>query len=371
MCQLTLINFHNKSINIKQAFNQAYINTEIRNRDGFGVWQDKRINRVVTYPAQTDYFGEVITKVIVDDAPILMHCRAASMLYTKKELNMVDTHPFEGENIILAHNGTLEYEDIKDHPEYTDMIDSEIFMMELDKVWNSDDPVKSLNDTMLHFTGKFAFLITDKKNGKLYVVRGLSADLCISYLLGKDDVRLGYIVNTEEVSLKESMKRLTSELVLSGKRYRYVVPKELEKETIYEATEDDVVEIGKIKQRTKPVAVTIYSSGVTIVGNTLWDKLGREYLYLGISIPELDKMFYYLFHKGITSVSYNEISSFLTDVCPVLDKYTSTAKEKIWHQITKQIGIDKAYELVEFPFIVNDTNYLQKVLLDLKYETKK
>lgn len=98
----------------------------------------------------------------------------------------VCSHPYEEENIVLAHNGTLQkyYQLATDnkipHPDYH--TDSHLLAILLDKDSKSDPVVYS---TLSNYEGAAALLFTDKRNpGVLYAYRNSERPLFFGYISG-------------------------------------------------------------------------------------------------------------------------------------------------------------------------------------------
>lgn len=183
----------------------------------------------------------------------MFHVRSASRgTEIKPEFN----HPFETEQLVLAHNGTLVPK--TELAGYSTKLDSEVFLIELDKVYltmknDKNRLVKSLQSTMTEFTGKFAFLIYEKETGQWYAIRGKTADLHIIYLLTQDEKpeTLGYIINTVKADLGFSTDHTLELQHLLGKREVPVMStpiEELKQETIFHLGTTEIEEVGELKQ---------------------------------------------------------------------------------------------------------------------------
>jgi len=214
MCQLILINTNDKDINTALLLSQLLIDTETSHQNGFGVFSNGRdLNKTKETPHHFEDLGITLKKEIKNKKPILAHVRQAS---TNQEISNEKAHPFESAHFILAHNGTLELskEYSENHPkqvealEKSKLIDSEIFLMHLEFAYEDEkhDFVKAINKAMKDFSGKFAFLIFEKELGKYYAVRGNTADLHFAKILsGPEKELIGYVINTEEKSLRNGL----------------------------------------------------------------------------------------------------------------------------------------------------------------------
>jgi predicted glutamine amidotransferase len=199
--------------------NQLVVNTRVTHQDGMGVaYFDKKYNgffiRGTTPPSKNDkLWQEYIEELDSVRYPVIAHVRRASTYTTDKQESHL--HPFYDADtgIVLAHNGTLEFLDEerrkKTEEEFPNMIDSQVFFQILLEEFKKNGElkkderiVKSLQDAMSQFYGKFAFLLRLGKT--YYVIRGESASLYKATIYDGED-RVGFVINTELDSLKEGL----------------------------------------------------------------------------------------------------------------------------------------------------------------------
>lgn len=259
MCQLTFINTNNAELNRIYTLVSAFENTRKDNQHGWGIFTEKNgVRKTNLLPAASLGFGTYIRQVVSKN-PTILHVRSASKgSDIKPEFN----HPFETDNLILAHNGTLSPK--VDKKEYEGRLDSEVFLSVLDECYLADgnkDLMKSLELAMDKFTGKFAFLIYEKRTKAWYAVRGFSADLRIVYLLDADNdmQQLGYVINTVGDDLATATDLSLEMVDMTGEKHPlYSVSKieDLETETVYKLGKTGIEVLGKLKQNYAASVVT-------------------------------------------------------------------------------------------------------------------
>jgi len=281
MCELTLCNTHRSDLNRLECLHQVLENTRKDNKDGWGIFTvGSGIYKTSVIPWKTESLGLAIKKIVTEQ-PVLLHVRSASVgTAVKVEFN----HPFESDRLVLAHNGTLKPK--RELTGYEGKLDSEVFLLELDRVYSTETAgeeqfIKALKETMNNFTGKFAFIIYDKVTTIWYAVRGKTADLHISYILDpkNSNAVTGYVINTARDDLGSSLD-ISIELMNLLNRPKIPLWSEIEplkEETIYRLDEGSVVVVGEIKQNI-PVYVPVASfPGVSPERMGVWSgrNLGR------------------------------------------------------------------------------------------------
>lgn len=217
MCQLTLLNFHedfdlNDPEIKKQFYDLMYFISVVNARehpDGHGlyVFDSKSGKDIIIKTKENGILGTVVEelekKKLTLSSPILFHVRKASAVYKKETLLDENAHPFEGENFILAHNGTFSGEHVTAEKDNS-FIDSRIFHRELEKNWKEKDKkdsfTKVLQKTIDDFSGKMALMIRKKDTKEFFVLRNSRADLHKTSIKYKGEV-VGYIINTEEAPM--------------------------------------------------------------------------------------------------------------------------------------------------------------------------
>lgn len=252
MCELTLVNTNDNSLNQLFSLIQPRINSETINKDGFGVFTEGAgVKKTIHAASNLIDGGTWLRKLILDDRPVLLHTRAASKGIAVVEANV---HPFETEDFVLAHNGTLYLLNEKvdyswPKAEESRESDSLMFLKALQKNFKGD-VVSALQEAMKLFKGKFAFLIYHKKAAQFYAVRGKTADLHMATLfLEKDGPSVGYIINTSKSHLEEGLSAVSNiwQLAYYASPLLWEV-KELTSETIFLCEKTEVKNLGEIKE---------------------------------------------------------------------------------------------------------------------------
>jgi len=250
MCQLTVTNLNNKLWNVQAMLFSLYINSRITNQDGTGILSSLgTIYKNPEPPRLSENLGKWLYEV-EKDGPIYGHVRQAT---TGAKKDIADTHPFEGKNVILFHNGTLTRKVPKN--EDAGKVDSFVFMTDLDaKLEHNHDMVKALQESMEEFQGKFAFILFDKRTKSSYVARGTTAPLHIAYLLDENNHSIGYWINTQLSDLEEAITLFLDMLeATTGVKKFFSKTEMLQAESIYKLGPVDVERIGDLKENFPPV----------------------------------------------------------------------------------------------------------------------
>lgn len=260
MCQLTFINVRNKSFILQHLVTQLIINSRHTHQDGAGIFiQDKtakdakfgRVIKTAIAPAECSNLAKFFSNKITKTSPVIAHVRKASTRV--KEVKTEHAHPFrqKNKNIILAHNGTLEFKDPSREKqiekEFPDMIDSQIFLEVLAKNYTKGEMFESLVKTMKLFKGKFAFLIYEGQTGKYFVVRGKATLFKAEVFLNEKNI--GYVINTSKDDLELAL-HLTAQAWPLNKttKLTYGKAEPLKEETIYIVGKNTVTPCGEIKE---------------------------------------------------------------------------------------------------------------------------
>jgi predicted glutamine amidotransferase len=334
MCELTFVNLHNEGLNRAFTFHAAMENSRIGkpnpypdNRHGWGMYTT---SIGITKSAEVVWnmvgFGKLL-KDSIDKTPVIFHTRAASK---GSEIKQEFNHPFETEHIVLCHNGTLV-------PKvalagYEGKMDTQVFLGELEKEYANSGLISlsySLTKTMENFTGKFAFLVYDKVHENYYAVRGKTAELSLTYLLNKEMLPTGYVINTSKYDLDTEMNLVSEMYGLAGNKTPvFSKIEELETESIYLLEDKLPKKIAEIKQNYPEVAVvkTSYkaprASVISAVRGGDMQKLA-DFLYCwtasyGLSIEELDSIFLESLGVGIMQSQPSDIQTFKKYLVPKL-----------------------------------------------------
>lgn len=276
MCELSLVNLKNASINRKLFLIAGSVGS-IANDDGWGYADSTGIYKNYLPMFLDESSGEMLKTTKVK-TPLLGHVRAASL---QVPVCTENSHPFLEKDIIFMHNGSLkpknekdfvlEYKvtekdkDGKDMEETYKYSDSKMFFDRfLSRYKVGGNFLEKLKETMDEFYGKFAMMFYIGKD--IFVVRGKTANLYISYLKESSKEKapiLGYVINTSLTTLDFSTALLSNMEELEGKpKLHFTYPVLLSDETVWKAGEFDLEKIGELKEN-----YNSYSSKEMGVGN--------------------------------------------------------------------------------------------------------
>ncbi|KKL94076.1 hypothetical protein LCGC14_1868320, partial [marine sediment metagenome] len=162
---------------------------------------------------------------------VISHVRAASFKF-KDLVNIENTHPFQVDNLVLMHNGTLSTED--EELEIDDLIDSVWFIQNLANVVKGKKLTPAhIAKAMEPFTGKFAFLIVDMlQPTKVFVVKGKTAELFYTTIRDGRNKVLATAINTSKGNLHYSYATMYWRAI-KGTKLVIEEPEALDDESIY------------------------------------------------------------------------------------------------------------------------------------------
>ena len=394
MCQLFCANTGNKEVNKLLTYNMAYFGSSVH-KHGFGILYNKKFWKTAFGASQLLGLGISINNIVSGKSPVLSHIRLASRgVEIKKELS----HPFETENFILFHNGTLFYKD-KEKEESREYVvsyvneyrvqvntaykksDSLCFVEELEKIYTSEKKefVESLKETMKLFYGTFAFLVLEKKTNKLYVVRGKTKQLFMSFVYDSDDALerdlseelLGFVIATERETLGEGIHQTNNALGLQGKKHlSFSKPQLLREETIFQIDDKSLVILDEIPENAppaKPVAKSNFVSKANgAIENTPMIRLCKFMVNNSLTPEDMDLLFFLSMGKFLVEMNNATAKTFLDEVAPKLSA-NKTLRKRV-----KKLGfihrhIYKKYNL-EFPWGVESIEKLKETIDILEKE---
>ncbi len=382
MCQLTLI--HSEPTLVRLLSGLLLLENSVKNPDGWGFYTKK--TGIVKSEKQALYDTELQNKIEgITDNIFLGHVRLSSYYYKQNvnlKCNPKDSHPFEQDNLILAHNGSLH----RKFPAQANegVIDSEDFAIELNKEYELVKDMKTaITNTYGKYDGTFAFLILNKKENKYYIVRGKKkllhyAELVYNY--SNKDHKLN-VVNTDRFTLElilnniEKILSLIYGKVTVIKRSVELIPENsihtYDPESRLLVRVGDVVEteyvepkkevINPIDQKALPVVKDIKG----VEPKNLFD-LGYFLGLDGLDLDEIRFLFKELINIHVFDLDVeNDIQQFTTVM-----KYFDTKKKGIWIAIKSlyvkrypgkfSLDVYTHYEL-EFPYFLNSLKRLKKV----------
>lgn len=386
MCQLTYLNLKTEWLN--QLFTtQMAINSITQHKDGYGFFNSSSgviksanaASNIIDLPLSAKLAG-------VDKSPVICHVRQATATGGRKVIRVENSHPFEGDRFVLAHNGSLEstITGLMTEKRFDGMIDSAIFAADLEEAAkNSPDTkfIELLKDVYeKRWEGKFAFLIYDKQEGVFYGARGTTARLhCVKIYI--NGVYQGYVVNTDKDSLSLGMLLISNFLSSSGKRIDsdcFSKIEELPENTIFRFDKEDISIVGKInevKKYSAPLAQTTggHTASSTDFGtkpNVLWntDRVLVEVMdTLSIDFVYLDMLCYYYIGKQIAEIDSFVESKTFADILVGAIEGLNKKKVSLWKQIVdislNQLSPhqDKEFPL-PFPYFQNPNSLLREYI---------
>jgi len=384
MCQLTFTNLHSPELNKLYVLSQAFSNTVSDHKDGFGFFTEPDIlHKTKVTPTSCLNIGSFIREI--SDKPVMSHVRKASFSGLK-EISDDKAHPFKTNNLILAHNGTLELKPDSEYKKnvFTNKIDTEIFLEVLDEEYKkSDTMVNAIKNAYLNFTGKFAFIIYEIKTGDYYLVRGETAKLHYVDITKKGE-RIGFVVNTQKDSLVLGLIFFNNHALLKRINFDWVEDniKELDESSIYKFNKetDELEKVGDIKEEKKEIIVPAAATGWVHGGKnsqnsyvlnnniTFENKVIRRLIDVctvwDVSIRFMDELMFLTTGIPILGCTEFDLNKFLDDVFPILvENRGHSNMQKEWKKIKNkdyaEIYVHQKAG-IEFPFFLeNDISKLR------------
>lgn len=394
MCQLTLIDFDDKRlakfvVRPLTEINMLGINAT-SNHDGFGYVRFTALDEIVKSKLQVNTWW---TEFNFDfrrkfrNVNGIYHVRACSST-NKNKTDDEHSHPFETENIILAHNGTLHFrhnsKDEKDLKSLMDddVIDSENFLKVLDYYVQNDivQPhlvADNIQEAVDQWSGSYAFLILDRRNPKsVFVVKDDDKKLHkAEFTIGKKTV--GIIINTMPYELKYVGVLLCQYAEAFDMKLTFTI-EELDDMNIWIYRRDTyklnnpVMEI--VKPKTATVVVYDSRSGgqqsfprQSVAGRTVNPKVPYEraasFIFaLHLSYIEVIMMTEVLFGQNFFTFDADMMNLYADFLEQLKDKHSYKGRIKAWNNA---IGHNKRTDIytktkIQFPFFLNSQKFLKK-----------
>ena len=391
MCQLTLINSPSVALTKAALYIIPARNSRFTHKDGFGfysksfgVWKD------VLAASNISNMGKLLRDMKIETSPVIAHVRNASKSIKVEKINV---HPHESQNVILAHNGTLWFEDeladVKQGEESRES-DSARFGQMLSKELDTEPNfVTAFNNCMSKCKGKFAMLIYSKVEDKFYVCRGKTANLhIVDIMLGTESV--GFIINTEKNTLEDDWLLVTNTAELMGAPV-YTMGKvtSLAEETIWEVVGTGLVEVGKCTENPLPVKTYVpETTGMTTAitrtgGSTLFAEEDRRKLAMynkyravadfmdreRLSLMEMNFLFQKIFNVSLLEATERHIDTFLQYAVGGLG--TRKKVRDLMDSLHANLIMYPVYEKCSFPLGINDNIKLVEDTIKTVYGGKK
>jgi predicted glutamine amidotransferase len=368
MCQLTYMNLPKSFLHVGLSL-QLVTNASRNNHDGWGIFTEQ--TGVLKSAESANYkLGSILSDKNLS-TPAIGHVRLKSAAYKVLPADVANSHPFEKKNIILAHNGTLSSEVFTDETK----IDSEIFADALDThLETTKESVEiALPKLMENFTGKFAFMIYDKRNKSWYASRGNTADLYIAHISLND--RPYYIVNTEKDSLDNWCAQFFLIAGALGNKIHLVKNIFLlERESIFKLTREEPKKVGEVKEnypKVTHVPVT-YPAGTNYStwkgGRNLADSddagflgMGKLGILNGVNFKEIDELFFLCIGKSILICDEAEIKNAMNLIIEIIRPHLTAQKLQLVQNIREKGTVSEAVKLLpKVPIILNTPEDLKE-----------
>lgn len=398
MCQLTFVNFNHRTPNQQYVLIQWWINGKTQNRDGFGIFSNGKIFKSAIDVNKVVNFGTCL-KTGITGGPVIAHIRAATAVKSVKTVDDESSHPFETKKLVLAHNGSLDFKDPKEHDKYkTFTVDSEIFLQILDELYDGTNFVDAMQKAMDKFNGPFAFLIYSKLEGKYFAVKGDTKKLHLSlvtihFTSGEEDRSI--VLNTDAWDMDEGLNRFKAitELAEGVRQVEYTKPVELEKNSIFEINtlNDTIARIGEIKETAK-----VYTQNFTQTGYQGWNRTAQTksttgdknttgtntlltdltwYLSeLGLTFIEFDAELVSVYGHGIFYATAEEVKDLIEASYAGLSSAYTNTKFNLWEGIkeyfVEPMEIYQSDTRLRFPYMLNNEKMLSSFLSMLQGEKK-
>lgn len=397
MCQLIFCNLRHQGMNLV-ALHLLATKASVVNNDGFGIYSPSSgILKTELAAHRINNLGVFMRACVTTAEPVISHVRWASPGIPVTSDN---SHPFQSERFVLAHNGRLYGKDeavnkaVNAQDDTSLGSDSQKFLVSLEETAKKNpeaDFAVVLNDTMKEFKGKFAFLIYDKLTKKHYAVRGKTADLCISFLYpGYEEgdeanppapkTNLGFVVMTKKADMDEALFTVGNMFgTVFGKQVYFTKAVYLKEETIFELTRTGAQEVGTIKenptysasQTTTGTTIIARGGGFTTSKNLVdlsvdHKKLLRIVRYKEehhLSIFDIDNIFYQVLGFGIADCEKGDIDFFVGSVIP-----TISASKKM-KDIVRRMGVSyfphdliaKQFPQLQFPWPLTEVGVMKEI----------
>jgi len=322
--------------------------------------------------------GDIVRKMDTKNldllTPLIFHTRKASTKYSKEPVIVENAHPFEGDEFVLAHNGTFTGKHIVAEKD-DKIIDSMIFHRELEKNWKEkgkeDGVLEVLQTTLDDFSGKMALLFRQKSTNEVFAVRNGRADLHKTSLLYKGKV-VGYALNTEKFPLY-----LINNLGIRFSDFGFKVKEieNIEVMSLFKAGNKDLEKIGDITAYIPPVRNRTQNSHIksphrfpvtqqpinTSGINLKW--LVEEFIPVTrLSIPEVSLLFTIMGFPLPYIINRKQFKKGEKKIKQLFNKYYRKTKGEIMDDIYKAgVTLQEFHQNYTFPYFLLSTQELEKI----------
>jgi len=162
-------------LNLVEIFKEGLVRTQERGKDATGFYAPGL--GIVKDAITADEFVEPnVPDSLANERFVIGHCRQASAKYGKDNItNPNNAQPFESENWILIHNGTIDTPRIKGY-KYTSDVDSEAIISYAEKT--------GLKNALASIEGAATVVLYSKKDKKIYFWTNGERPLVVAYHKG-------------------------------------------------------------------------------------------------------------------------------------------------------------------------------------------
>lgn len=388
MCIITMIDTSPHILDIRDIKTITIANSLLGNIDGFGyyLFKDKLVKSkeeaLVYWRENWDKF----VKENNEDFRGIYHVRKSSVNYNyaKDNNHIADdkSHPFEYNNIIVAHNGFFNFRythidaDKYEKELFGNLIDSQKFAIVLSKMCTKGKVTfENIKDALNIFGGAYALAIKGKKDNFAWLVRGKDRTLFEMSIFDGENV-VGKIINTSSFS-----QILIGENLLDyGLDYDI---KELKENTAYKYNlgSYELEEVGIILQDStfisKPKSYSTHTSThtpathVNVERTTYEDMLTLMYS-LGLIVSDLVIISEIIFNKPFFTLDKQEFEGFKFILEKLKNEALHGGRLQIWQEIIKERkeSIYKLYtgNKIQYPYFMNTKNELKDLYRKSKRE---
>lgn len=374
MCQLTLICSTGPTLTVPRLLVADVLkrNSFSTNKHGYGVFCGGVITKGLDVPATTPDFGSKVHSMVTHGT-VLAHVRQAS---NKALLGEDCLHPFETDDLILFHNGTLipKAGELKENE-----MDTKHFVTSLQaQLKDTPSLVEAVKLTVAKYYGKFAFLLYDKRDGMYYVIRGKSALLHASRLTYKfEDVSYDVLfVNTEISEMKLTLHQMGNAIQAAlGCEVSFLEPELLPAETIFslQISPEGCITLHKedtVEETPVPVAQSFVTK-VTTGGGGPGIDIHRISLALGLDITALDAICLSIFKKPLIELDEVDVTTLGDFLAYLYDTYfDETHLEEYYALVGRAYNIRSQWDIeyyqqvngLQFPYFFSRASTLKSLM---------
>jgi predicted glutamine amidotransferase len=379
MCKITIVNYKNLSKN--ELLRILLLNATSGNEDGFGYYTFDN-----SYFRTEKSFADVYQNAYENfpkDLRGIYHVRKSSTFNNYIPIEK-DSHPFIVNNLVVAHNGSLNFRHThKNAKKYDKLfnhgdIDSLQYTKVLESITRDGElSYSAIKEAINLFSGAFLLVHFDKRQpDNIYISRGKDRILYVSTHKNNDGEVIGTLFNTSyqelyQFNCVESLTRgVNSEIVPLKENTTY----------LYNRKTFLLTELGKIEQdsfyegsfapnhNTSPTIV-IPASKI----ETPYEEFIQHCNRMEVELRVTPQIFKYLFDKSIINATEAELNKFVLFLSKVYRESFSIEKEALWLRYTNtlyEFGIDDYYGEIQYPYVINSNKVLKRVYNRLSYGIK-